>query len=315
MHFNMNIISITTVAALLLASIESAESMGLFSNKVVYQGETISGKGALGLPKLELLEVPDEQGPVHYLEGKWDGKPAIVTCADLNQPLGRAVKFFYDRHTLPDYPGTVDPQAREGAKYLGNVVAAPSKFGKQCYVIDNACKYTYNQYTKNLSKKGFKKQSSLDKTINQIVQAVKYVQTKGLLYDFSSENMCFDANENLLMRRHYRTLPLDGTSLHQRSEANTDIHNSIFYLEWEVNGPVNDESIYHEVKRITRPILYPESPSSSPSGSRRNSISGSRRSSMSSTDTLPQYNSQRNSPSGSRRNSISDIALPPQQNP
>ncbi|KAI8058470.1 hypothetical protein BDF22DRAFT_739881 [Syncephalis plumigaleata] len=98
----MNIISITAVAALLLASIESAESMmRLFGNRrgeVVYQGKTISKKDAFGLSNLELVKV--------------------ISQEDLNQPEGKIVQSFYEQHHLPINPDRVDYRAIQGGNTL-----------------------------------------------------------------------------------------------------------------------------------------------------------------------------------------------------
>ncbi|KAI8054271.1 hypothetical protein BDF22DRAFT_742197 [Syncephalis plumigaleata] len=289
----MNIISTTAVAALLLASIESAESVDPSNMPKTYLNYPMGVKGAFKQPRLELSTIIEKNDIVDYIEGMWDGKPATITCLDPSKPEGKIVHSVYERHILAISSGSSRPPVRKGAKYFGNVVATPSESGKQCYVIDNACKYTYEQHVKNLSEKLVKKRASFDKTIMQIVAAVKYVQTKGLLYDFSSESkqfptdsvyinltwpltidMCFDANESLLMLRHNIVLPIEQTIPRQRSQVNTNIQNAILNLEGAVNGQVNSEAINDKVKRITQPILYPESPSSSPSGSRRNSISG-----------------------------------------
>ncbi|KAI8050492.1 hypothetical protein BDF22DRAFT_745363 [Syncephalis plumigaleata] len=240
----MNIVSITTVAVLLLASIESAESMGLSNNPQV--------------PKMYLGQP---------MEGKWDGKPATITCMDPNKPEGKIVQSFYEHHRLPSYSSTVDEQTKEGAMYFGNVVAAPSKFGKQCYVIDSACKYDYIQHVKNLSKKLFKKRASLKKNINQIIA-----------------DMCFDANENLLMPQHNDVLPIEQTTPRQRMEMNRK-----FLIQfWISNG---------SLKVIPPSIVC---------------LTGSRPNSIYDIDPVPPYDSRRSSPSGSRRNSISGTSLPPQ---
>ncbi|KAI8054270.1 hypothetical protein BDF22DRAFT_775051 [Syncephalis plumigaleata] len=288
MHFNMNIISTTAVAALLLASIESAESMGLFSNKVVYQGETISGKGALGLPKLELVEVINEQGPVHYLKGKWDGKPATVTCAYLNHQAGKAVELFYTRHTLSNYQGPVDEQTKEGARYFGNVVAAPAKFGRQCYVIDNACKHDFFKQSEVIKNMDYGKGLRFSEAKgDDIVKAVKYVQAKGLLLNFSVNDICFDAIGNPLVYRLESTIPTKLASDHQKRMADVAMQNTVQFIE-SILYTGTDEGAYWSAVEKTKLVKYfiPSSSPSSPSGSRRNSISGSRRGSMSSTDTF-----------------------------
>ncbi|KAI8054297.1 hypothetical protein BDF22DRAFT_742223 [Syncephalis plumigaleata] len=248
MHFSMNLIGITAVAALLLASIESA--VGMMGQPIsplvpkAYLRQQMGVKGAFGQPRLELSKIIEKNDIVDYLKGKWDGKPATITCLNPNKPEGKIVQSFYERHALPSYSSLDDPQVSEGAKHFGNVVATPSPSGKQCYVIDSACKYTYEQHVANLSKKIFKKAESLQKTTNQIVAAVKYAKAKGLLYNFSSENMCFDANENLLMRRHNDVLPIEQTTSAQRIEMNRKIHTSILNLERELNGGTFTESMY-----------------------------------------------------------------------
>ncbi|KAI8049700.1 hypothetical protein BDF22DRAFT_698310 [Syncephalis plumigaleata] len=95
MHFNMNIISITAVAALLLASIESAESADPQVPKM-YLGQLTGIKGAFDLPSLELVKVPDELGPVDYIEATWDNKPATLLCVDPSKPEGDTVRLFYE---------------------------------------------------------------------------------------------------------------------------------------------------------------------------------------------------------------------------
>ncbi|KAI8056719.1 hypothetical protein BDF22DRAFT_667656 [Syncephalis plumigaleata] len=94
MHFNMNIISITAVAALLLASIESAVSVDPQVPKM-YLSQPTGLKGAFGLSSLELVKIPDKLGPVDYIEATWDDKPATLICVDPSEPEGDTVRSFY----------------------------------------------------------------------------------------------------------------------------------------------------------------------------------------------------------------------------
>ncbi|KAI8052550.1 hypothetical protein BDF22DRAFT_744137 [Syncephalis plumigaleata] len=176
----MNIISITAVAALLLALIESAESAGQPKNPQVpkmYLGQPTGLQGAFGEDKLMLLEVPDKQGPVDYIEAEWNNNPATLICVDPSKLEGDTVHFFYAQHALPLSRDT-DLHIKLGSIYFGHVVATPSPFGKQCYVIDNACKYTYEQHIENLSKKMSKKEESFNMLIHQITSALMYAKVK-----------------------------------------------------------------------------------------------------------------------------------------
>ncbi|KAI8048520.1 hypothetical protein BDF22DRAFT_702588 [Syncephalis plumigaleata] len=87
MHLNMNIISTTAVAALLLASIESAESMDPSNNPQMPKTYLNYPMG----PRLELSAFIEKNDIVDYIEGMWDDKPATITCLDPSKPEGKTL--------------------------------------------------------------------------------------------------------------------------------------------------------------------------------------------------------------------------------
>ncbi|KAI8055055.1 hypothetical protein BDF22DRAFT_774566 [Syncephalis plumigaleata] len=305
MHFSINIISITAVAALLLASIESAVGMmGQPKMPKMYLGQPTGVKGAFGEQKLMLLKVPDEQSPVDYIEATWENKPATLICVDSSKLEGDTVQLFYNQHRLPLSEDMDNIRISTGAKYFGHVVATPSPFGKRCYVIDNACKYTYEQHIAKLSRKLLNKEMSFSELISDITSALAYAKFKGFLYIIHPNNMCFDANGNFRMRRHYGLLQTGRMASLYQTEIYTSLRELLFALiKLKLNNQIDLNTLNTQVNNIIQNMGYPMAPSSSPSGSRRGSIS--------TNDPVPSYEGRRNSPPGSRRGSISGTSLLP----
>ncbi|KAI8055987.1 hypothetical protein BDF22DRAFT_741282 [Syncephalis plumigaleata] len=260
----MNIISITAVAALLLASIESAESMmGQPKMPKMYLSQPTGLKGAFGLPNLELVDVPDEQGPVDYIEGMWDNAPVTVICVDPSEPEGNTVRSFYQQHVIP-LPYDAYFRVKAGSSRFGSVMTTLWSSGKQCYVINNACKYTYEQHIANLSIKMLNKELSFNTVIDDITSVLKYAKFKDL---------CFNDNGYLQMRRHYGLIQTDQMTPRQQLEVYTSLHELISNLiKLKSNNQIDLNTLNTQVNNIIQYMGYPMAPISSPSGSRRNSF-------------------------------------------
>ncbi|KAI8052804.1 hypothetical protein BDF22DRAFT_685296 [Syncephalis plumigaleata] len=287
MHLNL---SIATAALLLLASTTSAASLGNFCLNLILVTLT-SHCDTNQLPSL-IAPVPNNDypsnkwesaagfdyiitrklgaiGDVEYLEGqiaqgnmmgivRSNVRPATFTCVLVKEKMTTQVPRIYQILGPEPKSATQNP-ADHVAHSIGGMWLAQHKY---CYVSTKVCTKPYKQYYREIDNNQELSHTELrhltDRPIDQITSAIKYLKSKGLAYNFSEDNVCFDNNNQLVLLRHgqARIVSKETITPAELNAINQSIHNIIWSLVYLGYTGNDDSEVVGYIERKYNAVKY-----------------------------------------------------------
>ncbi|KAI8049895.1 tetrapyrrole biosynthesis, uroporphyrinogen III synthase [Syncephalis plumigaleata] len=202
---------------------------------------------ALGEQTLYITKRIAMTGEIDYFQGTLDKYDVTVTCIGTKDVQSAMVRLAYKNIELY-YPQIVDKNT--GYLPFAHSISKFNKFNKECYVTKSFCQYDYQtqrDYWAREAKRNV--YVILDMNRAQIYKATLIAKAKSLIYDFSSNNICFDAHRRVVLLQYDSVFPLRRATPERVDNANASMKRLITDLVRLRNGKVlNTHQMYSEIE-------------------------------------------------------------------